>query len=627
MTAYSAAGRVNPKAPRAIVAVNYETRTPNTLADEDDLLGYVSSAVGGSAHDLRPPFSFLLYDQRETWGGAGTVVDPMRLQEAVEAIHSSRLFVDAGKQIVNRIVEEFPRSERRVLLQRDQLVGLAAQVARAYFLHLVETDLWQTMKRLPEKLKDYARADAWRSAPSEQDLKRKGWQHKQWRAAIRNRPRSMKGTWHRLRKEVEALSRALPEMTDDIGAYRHNVRAMDPIGFTGKNKIVFAAVIDDKGSWQNPTEITVHYNRSPQALDLFVNNFRDRIGKNFYVVDKHGNVLLDEREEQQVAASKVASRYRNARHMRRLYHGTSSENLDAIKRGGLRGDPARRLFEDDVDRPMPGHIYLTPDPGVATSYAGRASRQFGGERLVLVFHMRPNDPRFVADEDWLASVRGFIIDSGAAWYKGNLSQDLGALWALAKGETDQYPLFLNVPYGSREHVKILIDTEMALRFGKTLDRTLNTFHDTIADGKPSTFAEMVDDMDEAEVRRHADRLTRVVRKAMEKMLHQYAPHPWVPAERILQFLLDPFLHDLANLKGISGHKRDVWPALQERLVKEWPEWFGPEAAIISQRPGGGHSATVALKAPNLKPDEGWIIDRSGKVLNYADLGRKGKQVF
>jgi hypothetical protein len=330
----------------------------------------------------------------------------------------------------------------------------------------------------------------------------------------------------------------------------------------------------------------------------------------------------------QARVARVATRYLEARHLRRLYHGTSTVNLDAIRKQGLRGDPGRRTFEDEVDRPMAGHIYLTPDPGLALQYAGRSARKYGGESLVLVFNLRPNDPRFVADEDWLATVRGYQIESGMPWYATGAT-DLSMLWALALGEPDAYPSVLDIPYGSREHVKLLIDTHTALRYNRDLKSVLETLRNIVKNAEPSHFSAIADDMDEEELRSQADRLTGVVRKATEKMLHMYAPHPWVPADRILQFLLDPEMQSLASdpqkFSPGSLSRRDMWPALQEKLITAWPEWFGPEAALVSQR--GGSNRTVAIKATNLMPDEAFEVDLPGGLNSYADLGRRGKAVL
>ena len=307
------------------------------------------------------------------------------------------------------------------------------------------------------------------------------------------------------------------------------------------------------------------------------------------------------------------------RHMRRLFHGTSSEFLDSIKQQGLRGDPGHRLFEDDVQRPMEDHIYLTTNPGIAHGYAGRASSKFGGESMILVFHMKPDDPRFVSDEDWAAHIRGYLVESGMPYYEGNASDDLGRLWALANGETDQYDV-LKVPYASLEHVKILMDTKSALRYSRRLADVIETVRNA-ANGQFSDFAGMADEMSEEELKKHADRLTTEVRKATEDLLRKSAPHPWTPVERILLFVLDSELHTWVMNPGRFGKtKREAWQKMQEQFVRDWPEWFGPEAALV-----GASGGTVAIEADNLMPSEMWVIDRPGRIDTYEDVMRRGRQ--
>lgn len=321
-----------------------------------------------------------------------------------------------------------------------------------------------------------------------------------------------------------------------------------------------------------------------------------------------------------VSAGRVAALYL-ARHFRQLYHGTSSENLEAIRRGGVRGDPARRLFEDEVDRPMAGHIYLTPDAGLAMEYAGRSSTKFGGDPMILVFKMRPDDPRFVADEDHLSTIRGYIIEADLLGYRGKLREDLRDLWELVDvGETDP----LDTTYGSREHVAVLMDLERYSKISRSLGQLLEIYK-KIVGGERSPFAAMADDLPEADLKRHADRLTRNTLSNVKALFHKLAPHPWIPINRIMEFAANKFLHDLCLHPGKYGkNKREAWAFLQEGLVREWPEWFGPEAALIGH--GGSRSRTVALKAPSLKPNEAWIITKAGPINSYGDIGRRGEMV-
>lgn len=319
------------------------------------------------------------------------------------------------------------------------------------------------------------------------------------------------------------------------------------------------------------------------------------------------------------SSHRVAKRYLKGQHTRRLYHGTSSNNLDAIRRAGVQGDPARRLFEEEVDRPIEGQIYLTRDPGLALNYAGRSARKFGGERMVLVFYMNPSDSRFVADEDWLASVRGFLIESGLPWYQGSLATDLNNAWALAEGTPDW---IRGTEYGSAEHVAMLIDTAFALRFQRKLSFALISISETVK-GARSSFGTVVDEMSEEELRKQADRLTKEVRELLDKALRQIAPSPWIPVERIVAFILDPTILALvADPGSLGATKREAWSRHRDHLMAKWPEWFGPEAALVSQ----GGNGTVAVRARTLKPSEAWIIDRPGRVSSYQDLGRFGHPV-
>lgn len=74
----------------------------------------------------------------------------------------------------------------------------------------------------------------------------------------------------------------------------------------------------------------------------------------------------------------------------------------------------------------------------------------------------------------------------------------------------------------------------------------------------------------------------------------------------------------------GGVRARTWVKYHEGWEREWPDWFGPEAGLLS-----GVKPTVAVKADAVQPDEIWLIPRGRNLRNlrsYSDLLDVGELV-
>ena len=267
----------NPKH-QAFVAVTLETRSPNTLADEDDVF-YIIEDVSGAraANELFSGTGFwppALRDFRHGWKNPA-YVNPTRLADVADAIWEADLSGAVAK-FMKRLLHDFPRLEGRYKRQKQEIDRLVEEVLRAHAFHLIEVHF----RRDRQEIEDY-----YENSPVELQ-------------AFKKLHPDFRNTLQTLQDATERMSRKLRETTDpessDFGwTKRHNIRVLSPIGYRGKNRIVLVIEVrqDPSSDGKLYTDLIVHYDKGMGALDAFRKDFDQSWGGPYRVLDRNRRVL------------------------------------------------------------------------------------------------------------------------------------------------------------------------------------------------------------------------------------------------------------------------------------------------------------------------------------------------
>jgi len=303
---------------------------------------------------------------------------------------------------------------------------------------------------------------------------------------------------------------------------------------------------------------------------------------------------------------------------RRFFHGTSTAFLDSIKREGLKATPPQRVWEGSLEA-MDGYVYLTTSLWTATDHAMTASRKFPGEKLILVVELDRDDPRIFADEDLVPKVYGRIVEQWMHLVPRQERMELHELWELVHGHPPD-PIGTN----SREHAELLAKIGEGIgdrndhSLGGLLKRFVNRDNLTIP-----RFAKLYfEETDSSDYPRFIKSVTERLNRDMTKYLKHIGMTRFIDPDRVVDFLMSSTIDDLDNASNESQGNRARWFVQhRDELAREWPEWFGPEAGMLS-----GEMPTVAVR-DDVKPDEYWVIRGSLRdVKRYDDLENRGERV-
>jgi 8-oxo-dGTP pyrophosphatase MutT (NUDIX family) len=241
---------------KLMIGITYETRSPDAMADEDFVLPNISRIIGSSADQFFRTFkgSLVFHDARSGWGHSGNlnpdfynkIYDEIRLWDYSDKID------DLG----NILIESHPGFESRIERQKDRFYSLFRDVFISYSNHLMEVE---AHRYKDENIKHYNKTIEGIIRRNNQMVEGVEDRIQDYEDLIETtRNNAFKGSWEKLRGAVDALSSAAPELINikNDKDWRHqNLRSMAPIGFSGKNRILY--VVEDSG-YPN-YELTFHY--------------------------------------------------------------------------------------------------------------------------------------------------------------------------------------------------------------------------------------------------------------------------------------------------------------------------------------------------------------------------------
>jgi hypothetical protein len=319
-----------------------------------------------------------------------------------------------------------------------------------------------------------------------------------------------------------------------------------------------------------------------------------------------GMKLRDILAQEGLRGRKIASK------KRRFFHGTSSKFLPNIRSKGLLGTPPQRVWEDNLTA-IPGHVYLTTSLNTAREYAQSAVSKFGGEPLFLVVELNRDDPRISAEEDLIPKVHGLVIDQNI---HGLTRGEFSPLWILHEYFQGDPPYPEMNPRDELRYLNALMGANTLRRF---IDQEKEAFK-AVRNPKPH----WSDNIAEGQVPGIAQNIKANLAKDFYKALGNTAMSGFVEPERILDFLSSGIVETLMNAPNQSGGNRaKTWMRQKAQWEKEWPEWFGPEAGLVTrERP------TVMVEAKALRPKEMWEVPSKDlrHIRRYEDLWGWGIEV-
>ena len=77
-------------------------------------------------------------------------------------------------------------------------------------------------------------------------------------------------------------------------SFRENIRIMEPISFRGSNRIVAILVSEDRNkTYFNDITILYLAPDAEAAINMFIKDWKERVGENFIVKDKSGRIFYD----------------------------------------------------------------------------------------------------------------------------------------------------------------------------------------------------------------------------------------------------------------------------------------------------------------------------------------------
>ena len=250
MTAIAAGGQAN-KAfklrygdPRAILMIQIENRTPSVLVDEDAMPS-PESAINSAFHVNANEWWYKQWVHYGFENMDKAVDNYLQLLGSKWKIPNPKM-IESLKQYVSDVIRAWAKRE----------------VAISY-KHGGEYEMMRDSHDFPSL------------DPKEYTLSNK---EAEWRSAM------------------SLLMQKAHRLTSfEVDSFTENVRVLEPITFSGKNKIVFACVIQPDEEYYERVDIV--YNRHPEAFPMFMNDYKQRVGGHFIVRNEQGEVIYQKKRE------------------------------------------------------------------------------------------------------------------------------------------------------------------------------------------------------------------------------------------------------------------------------------------------------------------------------------------
>ena len=300
---YTAAGvKGGPVKSKVMVGINYETRSPNTLADEDDLMPLIERVAGRTYDDLQNYRSMWAplwpHKSRSTREGA---FNPNYLHQVAEVVERADLSAGVAKVLEN-VFGTWEKAERGYKARKQRVDAAIERLLRAHVAHLIENEIVSNrarrIKHIQENLERLPTDPWYEKNPEKLSAARE--RHKDTLNAIRNPPKLFTNTFPRMAAAAEEVSRLIPEMTGEASGWsmRHNVRTLDPIGYRGKNRIIM--VVEHREPQDNQPYKDLIFHVGAQHYKAFTKEYEKYMGYSYRVLDRSGKVLdwsLNPRDE------------------------------------------------------------------------------------------------------------------------------------------------------------------------------------------------------------------------------------------------------------------------------------------------------------------------------------------
>lgn len=279
-----------------MVALTYETRSPDVLADEDDLLPHLASALQLSTtadlQDSRGWGSIFRYHNLDSsWSYPGGWT-PEQYSKLVDVIST----VDLSSQMEkfwDGVLSRHPSIKGRVERQRKSLNPLLEEAMRAYTLHMLETWKERSIPDLRERiLANLANVDENYSeeyySPEQREEVRKTYQK---RVELVRNGLPPNNTFPHMQSTVDTLASALKGIAEPSSNFRNNIRVTKPVTYRGRNRILMVAEHVER---EDGMEIIIHWSSSANAFRDHIRGFREYFGGSFKVYDRRGKLLAED---------------------------------------------------------------------------------------------------------------------------------------------------------------------------------------------------------------------------------------------------------------------------------------------------------------------------------------------
>jgi hypothetical protein len=199
--------------------------------------------------------------------------------EAVRRVEALDL-TKAGEKLVqwalDRVAGNKEQAQAQYARTKPKLDGLAAEVVRAYGLHLLEKAFAESIRALEYKTKH---------EPTEWGTE----ELEKMRAVVK--PAALNNTFDRYRQAMNAFSSAARWMNEpEPDAWIHNVRITEPIGMSGKNRITVVGEIQETEEGLSYIK-TIIFHWGVENRGAWLENFRKNVGGTWRAIDAAGNLL------------------------------------------------------------------------------------------------------------------------------------------------------------------------------------------------------------------------------------------------------------------------------------------------------------------------------------------------
>jgi len=269
------------------VGLTFESRTPSALLDEDDVISKLSNAsllrMTGDFGDYQNWLGPILREHNLSANWRDFRFD--EYAKVAELIDTHESAVDVAQKFIDALGEQRPevRKQFRNSKNAAQILDLATEMVRAFALHLLERR-WKgyntraipdTEKRVQDVLDDITRKTDNNEEP--EPWRYEGLTKYREELAFLKSGKlpspKMEGVFERLRNATNTFSKKLKTLSNPVGGHwstdRHAIRIQEPVGFSGKNKILLIVEAIERES-KHKIKYSENYESPVRVVDFVV---------------------------------------------------------------------------------------------------------------------------------------------------------------------------------------------------------------------------------------------------------------------------------------------------------------------------------------------------------------------